>query len=57
VGGRLISLPPGADPDKMDANFKDGLLTVTVGKSGESRTSAGFRLILKKARPWAQVAS
>ena len=34
---RLVDLPSAADPEKIDAKFKDGVLTVTVAKSGDER--------------------
>lgn len=34
---RLIELPAAADAKAIEARFKDGLLTITVGKNGEAR--------------------
>ena len=34
---RLIELPSGANPDKIHAKFKNGVLTVTIGKDGEEK--------------------
>jgi HSP20 family protein len=34
---RLITLPTGANPEKIDAKFKNGLLTITVGKDGAEK--------------------
>jgi HSP20 family protein len=33
---RLIPLPTGADREKVDAEFKDGVLHVTIGKMAEA---------------------
>ena len=34
---RLVALPSGANPEKIDATFKNGVLTITVAKNGEER--------------------
>lgn len=34
---RAIALPSGANPDKIEAKFKNGVLTVTVAKDGEEK--------------------
>jgi HSP20 family protein len=34
---RLVELPGGADPDKIDAKFKNGVLTISVAKNNESK--------------------
>ena len=34
---RLIELPSAANPDKIGAKFKNGVLTVTVAKDGEEK--------------------
>lgn len=34
---RTVQLPSTVDPDKVDATFKNGVLTVTVGKRPEAR--------------------
>lgn len=34
---RAISLPSTANPDKIDARFKNGVLTITVAKDGEEK--------------------
>ena len=34
---RSFSLPPDADPDRMEASFKDGVLTITIQKSEETK--------------------
>lgn len=34
---RLVALPPTADGDKIDASFKNGVLTITVAKDGEDK--------------------
>lgn len=34
---RLVALPSGANPEKIDAAFKNGVLTITVAKSGEEK--------------------
>jgi len=33
---RLVELPSAADPEKIDASFKNGVLTISVAKSGEA---------------------
>lgn len=35
--GRTVRLPSTADPDKVDAVYRDGVLTVTVGKRPEAK--------------------
>lgn len=32
---RLISLPAGADPERIDASFKNGVLTLRIGKNAK----------------------
>jgi len=34
---RTVTLPAGVDPDKVDAKYKDGVLTVTVAKTPGAR--------------------
>jgi HSP20 family protein len=34
---RTFSLPPDADPERVGAAFKEGVLTVTIGKRAESK--------------------
>jgi HSP20 family protein len=34
---RAVSLPSAANPDKIEANFKNGVLTITVAKDGEQK--------------------
>jgi HSP20 family protein len=34
---RLLTLPSAADPEKISAKFKNGLLTVTIAKNGEEK--------------------
>ena len=34
---RIVSLPSAANPEKIDAKFKNGVLTITVEKDGEER--------------------
>lgn len=34
---RVISLPSAANPDKIDAKFKNGVLTITIAKDGEEK--------------------
>lgn len=34
---RLIELPAAANPDKIDATFSNGVLTITIGKDGEQQ--------------------
>lgn len=36
---RFIELPSGADPEKIDAKFKNGVLTISVAKDGKSRAN------------------
>ncbi len=45
---RLIELPATADPTKIDANFKNGVLTVTVAKNGEEQRNVR-RITVAKA--------
>lgn len=35
---RAFALPPGVDADKIDAAFKNGVLTVTLPKTAEAKT-------------------
>lgn len=37
---RSIPLPPGVEPDKADAQFKRGVLTITIPKSAEAKAKA-----------------
>lgn len=41
---RMISLPAAADPEKITAKFKNGLLTVTAAKNGETRKARSIRI-------------
>ena len=34
---RAVSLPPAANPEKIDAKFKNGILTITVAKDGQEK--------------------
>lgn len=34
---RALSLPAGANPNKIDAKFKNGVLTISVAKDGENK--------------------
>lgn len=34
---RLVTLPSAANPDKINAKFKNGVLTITVAKDGEEK--------------------
>ena len=34
---RAVSLPSAADPNKIDAKFKNGVLTITIVKDGEEK--------------------
>lgn len=34
---RSVPLPPSVDPDKVDASFKDGVLTLTVAKRPDAK--------------------
>ena len=34
---RLVALPSAANPDKIHASFKNGVLTVTIAKDGEDK--------------------
>lgn len=34
---RAVSLPSGANPEKIDAKFKNGVLTITIAKDGEEK--------------------
>lgn len=34
---RAVSLPAAADPNKIDAKFKNGLLTITIAKDGQEK--------------------
>jgi HSP20 family protein len=34
---RLLELPSGADPETIDAKFKNGVLTISVAKNGEEK--------------------
>jgi HSP20 family protein len=34
---RSFTLPSNADPDRIDATFKDGVLTVTIAKRPEAK--------------------
>jgi HSP20 family protein len=34
---RLIELPGSANPEKIDASFKNGVLTISVAKDGEEK--------------------
>lgn len=41
---RLISLPTMADPDKIKAKFRNGLLTVTVAKDGQRKNAKSIKI-------------
>ena len=45
---RLVELPSGADPDKIDARFKNGVLTIAIGKNGEEKRNVR-RISINKA--------
>lgn len=34
---RIVELPTAANPDKIDAKFKNGILTISVAKDGEEK--------------------
>ena len=34
---RVVSIPSGADPNRIDAKFKNGVLTITIAKDGEDK--------------------
>ena len=34
---RIVSLPSAANPERIEAKFKNGVLTITVGKDGEEK--------------------
>lgn len=36
---RVIELPSSADPNKIEAKFKNGVLTVTIAKDGERKSN------------------
>lgn len=36
---RLIALPSSADPDKINARFKNGVLTISVAKDGKTKAN------------------
>jgi len=42
---RDIALPPGVDPDKVEATYRDGVLTVTVPKTEKAKAK---RIEVKK---------
>lgn len=41
---RMITLPSSADPQKISAKFKNGLLIVTVAKDGGKRNARSIRI-------------
>ena len=41
---RLITLPSTADPEKISAKFKNGLLTVTVAKNAEKKNARSIKI-------------
>lgn len=41
---RLVSLPTAADPDKIKAKFKNGLLTVTIVKDGQRKNARSIKV-------------
>jgi HSP20 family protein len=41
---RMIPLPAAADPEKISARFKNGVLTVTVAKNGQKRNARAIRI-------------
>lgn len=36
---RIVELPSAADPDKIDAKFKNGVLTVSIKKTGKDKSN------------------
>jgi len=42
---REIALPPGVDPDKVEAGYRDGVLTVTIPKTEKAKPK---RIEIKK---------
>lgn len=42
---RLISLPPAADPSKVDAKFKNGVLTVSIAKDRRATNSRKIKVV------------
>ena len=34
---RMLELPPGADPEKVEANYKDGVLKIEIAKKEEAK--------------------
>jgi HSP20 family protein len=45
---RVLSLPGDADPEGIDARFRNGVLTITLPRKAQAR-SAGRRIEIKKA--------
>ena len=41
---RMITLPTAADPEKIRAKFKNGLLTVTVGKNADKHNARSIKV-------------
>lgn len=46
---RLLTLPSAANPDKIDAKFKNGLLTVTIAKKSEEKQNVRRIKVQKEA--------
>lgn len=45
---RVLSLPEDADRERIDARFRNGVLTITLGRKAQAQT-AGRRIEIKKA--------
>ena len=37
---RSVALPPAADPEKVSASYKDGVLKITLGKKEEAKAKS-----------------
>jgi HSP20 family protein len=46
---RLLTLPSAGNPDKIDAKFKNGLLTVTIAKNSEEKQNVRRIKVQKEA--------
>ena len=46
---RLLTLPSAADPEKINAKFKNGVLTVTIAKNGEEKQNVRRIKVQKEA--------